>query len=213
MASAGKQFEAVLLQSARRERRAPQEQEAGLVVGLEAEVGVPSPPAFDRALCQRRVHLVRAVLEPYDLADVSRGRERMRQRPRVHEGDRVTALAQFDGRGDPEDTGADDENSFHEGSIDGVAQRRALPRSEAHRGRSATRSAVASGVVEPCRDLGILIPGRGSVAPDAFLLTSLLQLPLADLAQIARLVDPRRRRLMFGIRDADPVALVRVRHR
>ena len=107
------QRQAVALERAGRERRAAQKHHAALVKQLDAQLAVPAPPAGQRALGQLRVVLVGAELQPHDLADVGRGRQRMRQRPCVNQPHPVAAAAHLQRAGDAEDARAEDDNLHH----------------------------------------------------------------------------------------------------
>ena len=113
MSAPPQHLQAVLLERTSRKRRAPQEENAGLVEELHSQLTIPVPPAGDGLFRQRRVRLVGAILEPHDLADVGGCRERMRQRPRIDEAHGMPAPSQLDRRGNPEDTRASHGDPVH----------------------------------------------------------------------------------------------------
>src|SRR5438445_8818413 len=90
-------------------------QQTGLVVE-RAEIAVPPSPAFDGPLGQGGIGLVGAVLESHHLADVGGGGKGVWKRSRIDQHDWVTALAQLDGGGHSEDSGAGNQDAIHAGA-------------------------------------------------------------------------------------------------
>ena len=101
--AAGEEGEAVVLEAARLEGAAREERHSGLVEERLRRVPVPGAPAVERALGQRGVELVSAVVEPHDLADVGRLGERVGQGTRVDQRHLVAAARQGEGGGGAED--------------------------------------------------------------------------------------------------------------
>ena len=101
---------AFVLEAAGGERRLREKQHAGLVIERRAPLAVPAPPAVERALGQLDIVEIAAVLEPHDLADVGRRRQRMRDRPRVDDAHAPPAPRQLDGGAEPEHAGANDDD-------------------------------------------------------------------------------------------------------
>ncbi|MFT3767508.1 MAG: hypothetical protein QM820_18800 [Minicystis sp.] len=98
--------EALVLEPARRHRRARQEGDPDLVIERLFPAGVPAAPAVDRRFHQRQVGVVRAVVEAHHLADVGRLRERVRDRARIEDRHLVPAPPQRDRGRHAEDPGA-----------------------------------------------------------------------------------------------------------